>query len=89
MFFRFIFGGITLALPRLAVGYAHVRDLAAVTAPALRNLWNAAMSDRFFARRVALTTSSLANFERGFNDLPVDAAPTFFGRSTMPDRFFA
>jgi hypothetical protein len=89
MFFRFVLGGVTLAFPRLAVGYAHVGDLAAVTAPALRNLWNAAMSDRFLARRVALTTSPLANFERGFNDLPVDAAPTFCGRSTMSDRFFA
>jgi hypothetical protein len=89
MFFRLVLGGVTLAFSRLAIGYAHVRNLTAVTAPALRNLWNAAMPDRFFTRRVALTTSPLANFERGFDDLPVDAAPTFFGRSTMPDGLLA
>ena len=87
MFFRLVFGGVTLAVPGLAIGHAHVRNLPAMTAPALRNLWNAAMPERFVFRTVACSIMDLAVRLGGVDNLSVNAAPTTT-TGTMLECFF-
>src|SRR2546430_958013 len=48
-----------------------------------RNLWRG----RYFSGRIALATSLLADCNGSFDDLPVNAAPTFLGRFAILERF--
>jgi len=80
------FGGVTLTASLLTILRAHVPHLIVEAAPALRN-FRPAISHGFFSRRITLTAPLTTNVERGFDDLPVDAAKTSV--AAMSERLFA
>jgi len=79
---------VTVALTalRLAIWDGGFRDLAVDAAPTV-DLVRFTASGRYFSGRIALATSLLADSNRRFDDLPVNAAPAFLGRSTILERF--